>query len=1077
LQRIASGGVSTRDAGSGGLVEVVITADRDLTADLASLGATPGAHTPNHVHTAEVPTSALLQLASLPGVYVVSTQPAYKPKLDKSLPAIKVVEGENGPRLPNPVGGVFDGAGTIVAVIDTGIDFRHEDFRNQDGSSRILAIWNQGEGGTGTTPITNNDPARSAPAFAGGYVCTRAQINLDLTNNTSTNCPHQDTNGHGTHVASIAAGNYGVAPKADILVVNSIGTTGGDPIKAFQWVVAMAAREGKPISVNNSWGGHSGPHDGSDAASLAIDGYAALPGVVMMVAAGNEGQMKLHASGNGTSSIGFIPKGSPPQGETTIASTINVWYAASANFSVKLSKGIESGFVLDKGFNGSNAVNGVPGATVESLTNCMTSYTSSENPPLCLIEVRLSGLTPGDTGWAIKVTGTGEWHAWVADENSAEFVTPDYRVTLDEPAVARGAITVGAWTTKREWTTAANDGYSAPNATVGSYARFSSIGPTRDGRLKPEVSAPGEKINAALTRHQTTPAPAEITSGALGQPNGRIVHQGTSMASPHVAGVVALLLQKNPSLTTDQIKAALAGTEATVNTDTDAFTSIISGAAKYDGTAFEDVPPATDMVVAAGGTNNTGRPAWNNRWGYGKVNVAKAIGASSAPVTISGQGTISGSVTGLTDGTRSLSVTVASNGKASRDFVLGGTSAAPTVTASRVGTSTIRTRSTSLNANLWVRTGTTEINAGDVIPVTVGVTTGTRAIDGAQVVLRTGSGVQIVDRDGNPVTSAGALDVTTGGALPSLLHRALDAGRGLIELAFGRQINQSISGISGEATLGTIYLKVNEMPSGDLLTIERQGTGQFATVVAGEGDDLTGSLIGLSTVDAVNAPVDTVPVAGAPVVGGTPGSNFTAPAAAPAPSRAAAPARSGAAATPATARPSIALSRSLNEDRARGTITLSVPGRTAVELKTGTLAMAPDQYCPVLRHQTYIRLEDVGIAGATFGVEPGGVLSWVSPDQAGCVNWTAISEGGLTFTKETIMQFQLARAVPGALLWVLDGSRNGELFEVDANGTANYVTAEAFAANQDHFRQVWANVIPVSTAQVDGLEARGAVGR
>jgi hypothetical protein len=146
-------------------------------------------------------------------------------------------------------------------------------------------------------------------------------------------------------------------------------------------------------------------------------------------------------------------------------------------------------------------------------------------------------------------------------------------------------------------------------------------------------------------------------------------------------------------------------------------------------------------------------------------------------------------------------------------------------------------------------------------------------------------------------------------------------------------------------------------------------------------------------------------------------------------------------------------------------------------LKTGTLAMAPDQYCPVLRHQTYIRLEDVGIAGATFGVEPGGVLSWVSPDQAGCVNWTAISEGGLTFTKETIMQFQLARAVPGALLWVLDGSRNGELFEVDANGTANYVTAEAFAANQDHFRQVWANVIPVSTAQVDGLAARGAVGR
>mgnify|MGYP003352551630 FL=1 len=129
------------------------------------------------------------------------------------------------------------------------------------------------------------------------------------------------------------------------------------------------------------------------------------------------------------------------------------------------------------------------------------------------------------------------------------------------------------------------------------------------------------------------------------------------------------------------------------------------------------------------------------------------------------------------------------------------------------------------------------------------------------------------------------------------------------------------------------------------------------------------------------------------------------------------------------------------------------------------------------RHKTYIRLEDTGIAGATFGVEAGGVLSWVTPDQAGCVNWNAISEGGLTFTKETIMQFQLAQAVPGALLWVLDGNRNGELYEVDAQGVANYVTADAFAANQDHFTEVWANVIPVSTSQIEGLSARGSVHR
>ncbi|NBT05012.1 MAG: hypothetical protein EBS94_16635 [Proteobacteria bacterium] len=171
------------------------------------------------------------------------------------------------------------------------------------------------------------------------------------------------------------------------------------------------------------------------------------------------------------------------------------------------------------------------------------------------------------------------------------------------------------------------------------------------------------------------------------------------------------------------------------------------------------------------------------------------------------------------------------------------------------------------------------------------------------------------------------------------------------------------------------------------------------------------------------------------------------------------------------------MSRAISEDTVRGILSISVPGRAPVELRTGLASSVPDAYCPTVRHNTYIRLEDVGIAGATFGVEPGGVLSWVSPDQAGCVNWSAISEGGLTFTKETIMQFQLARAVPGALLWVLDGSRNGELYEVDASGTATYITGDTFTANQDHFRQVWANVIPVSTSQVDGLASRGAVSR
>ncbi len=181
----------------------------------------------------------------------------------------------------------------------------------------------------------------------------------------------------------------------------------------------------------------------------------------------------------------------------------------------------------------------------------------------------------------------------------------------------------------------------------------------------------------------------------------------------------------------------------------------------------------------------------------------------------------------------------------------------------------------------------------------------------------------------------------------------------------------------------------------------------------------------------------------------------------------------GASAAPTAAAPASAVA----SDSGRGVVTFAAPGRPApVELRTGIATGTPDAYCPTVRFHSYIKLEDEGIKGATFGIGDGGVLSWVTPDQAGCVDWNAIATNGRTFTKEVIMRFQLAQAAPGALLWVLDGAKTGNLYEVDASGIARYVSGEIFAARQEHFRQVWGNVIPVSTSQIDGLAARGKVG-
>ena len=482
-----------------------------------------------------------------------------------------------------------------------------------------------------------------------------------------------------------------------------------------------------------------------------------------------------------------------------------------------------------------------------------------------------------------------------------------------------------------------------------------------------------------------------------------------------------------------------------------------------------------------------------------------------------GAGVIRASVTNLSDATDTqydpirLTAAPAIAGNDTASYVIdAGTFVPNRVQVASIGTRSIRTRTANPGNGLWVSAPAGTYGPGSIVPVQVGITTDSRPVDAAQVVLQAASGFTLVDANGNPATGQTAMQPGISSALPVILRQVVDQARTLLELAFGRQMGPAITGVTGQGTLGTVYLRVGDTAvTGEALRIVPAGTGSFTTTVTADGEPLATSLGTLTlTVDpilpATNAssgsspdpatvpapfigdPANGTVVIDAPVIGGTPGRSALAPASTfsgPQAStfsgpRASLPALSSALSGPRASLPApSSMSRAISEDSVRGVLSISIPGRAPVELRTGLATSVPDAYCPTVRHNTYIRLEDVGIAGATFGVEPGGVLSWVSPDQAGCVNWSAISEGGLTFTKETIMQFQLARAVPGALLWVLDGSRNGELYDVDASGTATYISADTFTANQDHFRQVWANVIPVSTSQVDGLASRGAVSR
>ena len=138
----------------------------------------------------------------------------------------------------------------------------------------------------------------------------------------------------------------------------------------------------------------------------------------------------------------------------------------------------------------------------------------------------------------------------------------------------------------------------------------------------------------------------------------------------------------------------------------------------------------------------------------------------------------------------------------------------------------------------------------------------------------------------------------------------------------------------------------------------------------------------------------------------------------------------------------------------------------------------PDEWCAATQtYAQHIRLEDTGIAGATFGVLSGGTLDWIPPQNAGCVDWSRVDQS-VNFGKEVIMQFKLLRPQPGALLWVLDGdaSWNGRLYEVGDDGVARYVTGAYFQNNQAHFQETWKNVMPLSWTQVADFQQRGLVG-
>jgi subtilisin family serine protease len=519
------------------------------------------------IYSVELPVSELEPLAATPGVEFVEAGRELGPLLISSVPATRADQ------VHNPSNGApgFDGSDVIVGIVDFGFDFTLDDFRRPDGSTRVAFLWDQS-----LTP-SGSEHAPAGFGFGVEYDAAAIDQALAAADPFAVVRHRPSASSHGTHVAGIAAGNgrsgdntfpggqfIGTAPGATIIFVQpepidqtSTFTDSVRVAEAIAYIYEKAEQLGRPCVVNMSLGQNGGSHDGESVVERAIDQLLAQPGRGMTLAAGNEHIWQGHASGQITQGatrtltwkMGLqapFPVGGalPPGFGDFTPNEMEIWYSSRDRLSVR---------VIDPSGQGTSVV--TPGNTVlETLPSGDQVFIDSERFAILngdariYIEVSAGNtlVSPGD--WTVELTAIesrdGRFDAWIERDarrrenrfrDQSFFVGADFDgvMTLGTPATPRRAVAVANF-----------------NHVVVTPSLSSSRGPTRDGRQKPEIAAPGTDI---------------LSSNAMGgRQNGsgsvhpmRVSMSGTSMAAPHVAGIIALMLQKRADLTAPQIRSIL----------------------------------------------------------------------------------------------------------------------------------------------------------------------------------------------------------------------------------------------------------------------------------------------------------------------------------------------------------------------------------------------------------------------------------------------------------------------------------------------------------------------------------------
>ena len=531
------------------------------------------------IATGTIAIGKLDKLAKLDEVKLLEAARAMHPELDLAL-----VESRANLVHAGPPG--RRGAGVIVGVVDSGCDYSHPCFRNADGTSRILFIWDQG--------LVPGAGEANPTGFTYGVEYSNAQINAALaTANPFAQVRHRDNdpNRHGTHVTGIAAGNgraagptqpagrfIGVAPEADIVIVANASNgaeglgTSANTLDAVNYIFQRAQALSRACVVNMSLGDNLGPHDGTSLVERGLDNLLGGPGRAFVKSAGNAASGRIHAQGNVATGTTVDLRFNEPAGDTS-PNQIDLWYEGADSFSVS---------VVDPAGNTAGPVAIGSAATINLPGGNSVRIDHRNNDPLngdkrifmTFQRGTAAQILPGN--WTIRLGGTsspsgGRFDAWIQRGT----VVPTFLAPHES-----NARTISTPGSALEVITAAN--YITRGAGVGSLASSSSRGPTRDGRAAPTIAAPGSEILSALGHFAAGADPYH----GLG---------GTSMAAPHIAGTIALMFQKNGTRTQEQIRACLQST-ARSDASTGPVPNTAWGAGKLDANAAVNCVPGTGTL-------------------------------------------------------------------------------------------------------------------------------------------------------------------------------------------------------------------------------------------------------------------------------------------------------------------------------------------------------------------------------------------------------------------------------------------------------------------------------------------------